>query len=521
VETPQTDKVADMNRALQLSRRQLLGGVAASALWPIAARHAVATEAPVPFSREMVIELARQRSQQEYTPRDTVPEDWRALTYDQYRDIRFPRDHALWADTDRSYNIDFFAPGLYFPRAVKVFSVEDGMARPVPFDLAMFDKGTLVPDLTKTAESLGFSGIRLRTDLGHPEYKTEFCVFQGASYFRAIGIGQTYGLSGRGLALNTADPEGEEFPEFIQFWLEAPGPDQTNMVVHALLDSPSVSGAYRFDISPGAASVMEVEATLFPRVALNNVGVGPLTSMFLYDQTNRSRFDDFRPAVHDTDGLMMLNGNGEMIWRPLANPLQLQISSFVDNNPRGFGLMQRARKLSDFADLEALYHNRPGLWVEPKGDWGPGAVTLVEIPTEEEIYDNIVAYWRPAEPMTAGSQVDLAYRLTWSAEAPVDRDLPRVLNTAMGKRAFAEGRVAVIDFEDSPLFDEGPDGIDVHTHSPHVEVSEGVLQRNPATGGLRLAFNFNPGERRHVELRAQLRKDGQNASEVWLYRWTA
>ncbi|WP_420557316.1 glucan biosynthesis protein [Roseovarius sp.] len=510
-----------MNRLLSLSRRQLLGGVAASALWPVAARQAAATDEPVPFSREIVIELARQRSQQDYTPRETVPEDWRALTYDQYRDIRFPRDHALWADTGRSYNIDFFAPGLYFPRAVKVFTVEDGMAHPVPFDLAMFDKGDLVPDLTKTGESLGFSGIRLRTDLGHPEYKTEFCVFQGASYFRAIGIGQTYGLSGRGLAVNTADPEGEEFPEFIQFWLEAPGPDQANMVVHALMDSPSVSGAYRFDITPGPASVMEVEATLFPRIELNNVGIGPLTSMFLYDQTNRSRFDDFRPAVHDTDGLLMLNGNGEMIWRPLANPSQLQVSSFGDTNPRGFGLMQRARKLSDFADLEALYHNRPGLWVEPKGDWGPGAVTLVEIPTEEEIYDNIVAYWRPANPMTAGSQVDLAYRLTWSADAPVHRDLPRVLNTAMGKRAFAEGRVVVIDFEDSPLFDEGPDAIDVHTFSPHVEVSEGVLQRNPSTGGLRLAFNFEPGERRHVELRAQLRKDGQNASEVWLYRWTA
>ena len=510
-----------MNRAFSLSRRQLLGGVAASALWPIATRHAAATDGPVPFSREMVIELARQRSQQDYTPRDTVPEDWRALTYDQYRDIRFPRDHALWADTDRSYNIDFFAPGLYFPRAVKVFSVEDGMAHPVTFDLAMFDKGDLVPDLTKTAESLGFSGIRLRTDLGHPEYKTEFCVFQGASYFRAIGIGQTYGLSGRGLALNTAGPEGEEFPEFIQFWLEAPGSDQENMVVHALMDSPSVSGAYRFDITPGAASVMEVEATLFPRVELNNVGVGPLTSMFLYDQTNRSRFDDFRPAVHDTDGLQMMNGNGEMIWRPLANPKQLQVSSFVDTNPRGFGLMQRARKRTDFSDLEALYHNRPGLWVEPKGDWGRGTVTRVEIPTQEEIYDNIVAYWRPADPMPAGQQVDLSYRLTWAAEAPVQGDMPRVLNTAMGKRAFGEGRVVVIDFEDNPLFDDGPDEIDMHIHSPQVEVSDGVLQRNPATGGLRLAFNFDPGERGHVELRAQLRKDGQNASEVWLYRWTA
>ncbi len=510
-----------MTAALPLSRRQLLGGVAASALVPSLAPGARAADGPVPFSRETVVDMAREMARQDYSPRPPVPEDWRALTYDQYRDIRFPREHALWADTDRSYNVDFFAPGLYFPRATKVFAVEDGMARPVPFDLAMFDKGDLVPELTKTAETLGFSGIRLRTDLGHPDYKTEFCVFQGASYFRAIGIGQTYGLSGRGLALNTADPEGEEFPDFIRFWLEAPGPDQTNMVVHALMDSPSVTGAYRFDITPGPDSVMDVEATLFPRVELDNVGIGPLTSMFLYDQTNRHRFDDFRPAVHDTDGLLMLNGNGEVIWRPLANPLQLQVSSFVDTSPRGFGLMQRARKLSDFADLEALYHNRPGLWVEPKGDWGRGAVTLVEIPTDEEVYDNIVAYWRPETPIAAGQQVDLAYRLTWTADAAVQGDLARVLNTAMGKRHFAEGRVVVIDFEDSPLFDEGPDAIDVHTHSPHVEVSEGVLQRNPSTGGLRLAFTFDPGERRHVELRAQLRKGGQNASEVWLYRWTA
>ncbi|MFN3208189.1 MAG: glucan biosynthesis protein [Roseovarius sp.] len=513
-----------MSPGHRLSRRQLLGGVAASALWPVMTGTASATDSAdtsAPFSRDMVIEAARELSLQEYTPREAVPEDWRALTYDQYRAIHFANDHALWADTNRSYNIDFFPPGLYFPRAVKVSVVEDGVVRPVPFDLEMFKKGDLVPELTRTADSLGFSGIRLRTDLGHPKYKTEFCVFQGASYFRAIGIGQTYGLSGRGLAIKTADPEGEEFPEFIHFWLEAPGPDQSNMVVHALMDSPSVTGAYRFDVTPGAASVMDVQATLFPRVELNNIGLGPLTSMFLYDQTNRSRFDDFRPAVHDTDGLLVVNGKGETIWRPLANPRDLQVSSFLDENPRGFGLMQRARKLSDFADLEALYHNRPGLWVEPKGDWGAGAVTLVEIPTGEEIYDNIVAYWRPSAPLPAGEQTDLAYRLTWAAEAPLPHELARVLNTAMGKRAFAEGRVVVIDFENSPFFDDGPETIDIHTYSPQIDVSEGVLQRNPATGGLRLAFNFDPGERQQVELRAQLRKDGQNVSEVWLYRWTA
>ena len=504
-----------------MTRRSLLGGVAAVALTPAIAPTFATAANSEPFNRDMVVDMARALSKEAYAPRPMVPKDWQELSYDQYRDIRFPRANALWAGTDRPYEVDFFAPGLYFPRATKVYTVENGASDAVPFTLDNFNKGKLVPDLTKTADTLGYSGLRLRTDLGHPEYKTEFCVFQGASYFRAIGNGLTYGLSGRGLAIKTGDPMGEEFPDFIKFWLEAPGSGQENIIVHALMDSPSVAGAYRFDISPGPDCVMDVEATLFPRVDLDNVGIGPLTSMFLFDETNRNRFDDFRPAVHDNDGLLMLNGNGELIWRPLANPVRLQISSFVDTNPRGFGLMQRARELEDYADLEALYHNRPGLWVEPKGDWGRGTVTLVEIPTDQEIFDNIVAYWRPSEPLQKGQKVDLAYRLTWGAVAPVPSNLPKVINTAMGKKHFGEGRVVVIDFEDNPLFDDGPEAIDVHTRSMHVDTSEGVLQRNPATGGLRLAFSFDPGERNHVELRAQLRKDGEMASEVWLYRWTA
>ncbi|MEM9497839.1 MAG: glucan biosynthesis protein G [Pseudomonadota bacterium] len=501
---------------MTLTRRALLTtGVAAVAALPLGPAFPDTV-----FSHDTVIALAETLSRKAYEPRPTVPQDWLDLTYDQYRDIRFPRPNGLWADTDRSYNVDFFAPGLYFPRAAKVHTVTDGVTQAVPFNLDLFDKGKLVPDLTKQDDALGYSGLRLRTDLGHPDGKTEFCVFQGASYFRAIGIGQTYGLSARGLALRTGDPAGEEFPDFVQFWLEAPDAAQENIVLHALMDSPSVSGAYRFDIRPGPQAVMDVSATLFPRVDLDNVGLGPLTSMFLFDQTNRVRFDDFRPAVHDSDGLLMWNGNGEMIWRPLANPARLQISSFVDNNPRGFGLMQRARGLSDFADLEALYHNRPGVWVEPRGDWGKGTVTLVEIPTDKEIYDNIVAYWRPADPLPAGQRTSLSYRLNWCAEAPVANDLPRVVNSAMGAHVFGEGRLAVIDFEEHPLFDDGPDSLVVHTHSPHVETSDGVLQRNPATGGLRLVFSFDPKDRNHVELRAQLRKDGAQASEVWLYRWT-
>ncbi|MDE4172836.1 glucan biosynthesis protein G [Phaeobacter sp. PT47_59] len=501
-----------------LSRRSVLGGVSALALSALAGP-GLAMGGAVPFHPDHVVERARLLAQMRYRQRPKVPQDWLDLTYEDYQTRWFRSRDALWSTTARSYNVDFFLPGLYFPHAVQMHSVAQGLSQPIAFDLSLFDKTDKAPELS-TEGALGYSGFRLRTELSEPGKKNEFCVFQGASYFRAIGIGQTYGLSARGLALNTADPEGEEFPEFTEFWLEAPAPGQREMVVHALMDSPSVTGAYRFTIQPGSPCVMEVEARLFARKELSHVGLAPLTSMFLFNRTNRSRFDDFRPAVHDSDGLLIQNGQGETLWRPLANPTRLQVSSFVDENPRGFGLMQRSRDLADFADLEAHYENRPSLWVEPKGDWGKGAVTLVEIPADKEIYDNIVAYWRPQTPYPAGSELRLDYRLTWGTGP--DLPLPRVIDSASGARIFGTpGRIMTVDFEDHPMLAGDPDALDVTLTSAHVELSQGVLQRNPATGGLRLAFSFDPGSRDHVELRAQLRRDGAPASEVWLYRWTA
>ena len=498
-----------------ISRRAVLAGLGAmpvaTVVCPVLAGEA--------FSHQTVIDKARALAAADYAPRPTVPEDWINLTYDQYRKIWFRTADALWSQTDRSFNVDFFHPGLYFPRPVQVNTVEGGRADHFAFDYDLFDKTDKVPPLTLD-DSLGYSGLRLRREFDQPGIKEEFAVFQGASYFRAIGQGQIYGLSARGLALKTGDPTGEEFPEFIEYWLEAPAPDQEAFVLHALLDSPSVAGAYRFTITPGPSCVMEVEATLFPRVALGHVGLAPLTSMFKFDETNRHRFDDFRPAVHDTDGLLIQNGAGETLWRPLANPRRLQISAFSDTAPRGFGLMQRARRQSDFADLEALYHRRPGLWVEPQGDWGRGSVTLVEIPTDKEIYDNIVAYWRPARAVPAGEALSLAYRLTWGKAAPLAPDLPRVINTRLGKDAFNPGNIVTIDFGAHPMFEEGPDALTIHIQSAQVETTPGILQRNPETGGVRLGFRFDPGDLDLVELRAQLRKDGKMASEVWLYRWT-
>ncbi len=507
----------------RLKRRSfLLSALASTSV--LALPKATLAHATSPFSFEGLKTRARELASTAYRARAKVPQDWLDLSYDEYRNRWFKVEKALWADSNRSYNVDFFLPGLYFPHAIQINEVVDGLAAPVPFDLSLFKRGDIAPELS-TEGHLGYSGFRLRTE--HPGapvkqklVKTEFCVFQGASYFRAIADWSAYGLSARGLALKTGDVEGEEFPEFIEFWLEAPAEGQKNMIVHALMDSPSVTGAYRFDITPGENCVMEITAALFAREELTHVGIAPLTSMFLYDETNRARFDDFRPAVHDSEGLLIKNGNGEVLWRPLANPVHLQVSSFVDNGPQGFGLMQRARKLSNYADLEANYHLRPSLWVEPKDNWGKGSVTLVEIPADKEIYDNIVAYWRPHTPYTAGDEIDLNYRLTWGHEP--DMGLALVKNTASGAKIFGDpGRIFTIDYEAHPLLEGDPDDFDVFVSSPHIELSEGVLQRNPETGGLRLAFSFDPGSRDHVELRAQLRKDGAPASEVWLYRWSA
>ncbi|WP_121062158.1 glucan biosynthesis protein [Chachezhania antarctica] len=504
---------------MTVTRRVFMAALAAAAAQPAFSRRAHAEGEP--FSHEQVIALAEALSKKRYKARPMVPEAWQTLTYDQYRAMQFDTKKAMWRESPSSYEVDFFAPGLYFPRSVQVFEVMNGMALPVPFEMDKFKiyDHVALPDLP-VDETLGYSGLRLRTFLDVPGKKTEYAVFQGASYFRAIGVGQTYGLSARGLALNTGDPEGEEFPDFTHFWIERPDAEQRDVVVHALLDSPSVSGAYRFDISPGEAAVIDIQATLFPREDLEHVGIAPLTSMFLFDEKDRSRFDDFRPAVHDSDGLLMKNGVGETIWRPLSNPRELQVSSFVDENPKGFGLMQRARDLDDFADFEALYHNRPSLWVEPMGDWGAGVVRLVEIPADREIYDNIVAYWRPTEPLAAGSRTDLSYRLTWGRKAPGEGGLPRVANTLMG-RDFDGKQLAVIEFEPHPMHEGDLEDIDIHVSSPHIELNPPILQRNPVTGGLRLAFSYEPGDRTAAEMRAQLRRNGENISEIWLYRWTS
>ncbi|MGX0875739.1 glucans biosynthesis protein [Roseovarius sp. MBR-154] len=499
-------------------RRDVLKSFGAFALWPGLAQAGSGT----PFSEEALLDLAREVSAKPYAERPTVPEAWRNLTYDQYRAIRFDTDQAIWAGTDTTLEFDVFPPGLYFPRAVEVNLVENGQTRRLDFDLSLYEKHEIVPDLP-TEGDLGYSGIRLRAELEKPGIFQEYAVFQGASYFRVIARDLVYGLSARGLAVNTGAPEGEEFPDFTRFWIEKPDAGVSTHKVHALMESPSVTGLFHFTLRPdGVETEVDVRCTLMPRVPLENVGIAPLTSMFYFDATNRHRFDDFRAGVHDSDGLSILNGNGEKLWRPLGNPRDLQISSFVDNNPQGFGLAQRSRAYSDFHDLEAHYHERPSLWITPGEEWGRGAITLVEIPTDKEIYDNIVVFWRPREPLADGAEHSFSYAMTWTGGIEEKKPVAQVIETRIG-RGFPNDmrKVVTIDFAPHDALPETYDDLVVYVYSSRLEIAGGFVQRNPETGGPRLAFSFDPGEVTAAEIRAQLFHEGRGVSEVWLYRWTA
>jgi len=470
-----------------------------------------------PFDRSVLearaADLARRKHVQPARPEASGLD---RLSYDQYRAIRFKRSASIWARENRMFSLDLFYPGFIFDTPVNVNLVAGKVARRVLFTNDVFEYGPDVPVIEKR-DGLGYSGFRVRAPVNKPDYPDEFLVFQGASYFRAVARDQVYGISARGLAVRTARPEGEEFPAFTDFWIERPALGADRIVIHALLQSRSVVGAYTFTARAGEEVVIDVDVTLFPRVDLTAFGIAPLTSMFLFDATNRARFDDFRNAVHDSDGLLILNGRNERLWRPLANPRTLQVSSFLDDSPKGFGLVQRKRRFGDFEDAEALYDRRPSAWVEPMGAWGPGHVELVEIPTDLEINDNIVSYWQPRRPLAAGRKAKFAYRLRFTAE-PLDAALARVVSTRIGQALQSDSqRSFVIDFQGT-----GPVPRDlalrVSTSTGKVLAPRG--QFVPQSGVYRVSFELDPGRAALAELRAEVLSKGRPWGETWIYRWT-
>jgi glucans biosynthesis protein len=483
-----------------------------------------------PFTFASVQRLAQERASQPYRNRSTkLPEALAKLSYDQYRDIRFRRASALWYDR-ALFEVQFFHRGFNFDHRVNIFEVSPAGVRVVPYNPQMFEFGPLVPKTvaTRLPAGLGFAGLRVHYPLNTPAYKDELIVFLGASYFRVLGRNQVYGLSARGLAIDTATAAGEEFPYFTDFWLVRPDPQQRTLTIYALLDSPSVTGAYQFEVRPGTSTQVQVNAELYPRKAIQKLGIAPLTSMFLYgENSNPRRFDDFRPEVHDSDGLMSQTGAGEWLWRPLTNPQkELRVNRFMDQHPHGFGLIQRDRNFDHYQDNESRFERRPSYYVEPLGDWAKGGVELVEIPTDEEIHDNIVSYWVPEAPVQPGKRLAFSYLLsayTGSAQWPPGG---RVIATRFGRvfsgTAVVQGtRRIVIDFAGGDLDSlNAAQPVQAAVSANGGNIDAVTVERLPANGVWRVALRLKPNGDKPVDLRCYLTLYGEALTETWTYQWS-
>src|SRR5450631_1092585 len=470
------------------------------------------------FNFDTLLADAKRKAATSYSPQhSTLPAALDKLSPEQYRSIHFNADAGIWRTEKLPFRIELLRSGYNLQTAVTVSIVEDGMAQDLVATPAMFQMSTPFPaQLGKV--SLPLSGFRVRSRINSNKIWDEFLVFQGASYFRAVAKSLLYGLSARGLAINTAEPSGEEFPLFTHFWIEKPGARANAIVIYALLESESTTGAYRFTVQPGVETSTDVDLTLFPRTEMRVAGIAPLTSMFLFDETNRGHLDDYRPEVHDSDGLQIAAASGEQIFRPLANPIKLQVSTFTTQQPKGFGLVQRSRQQSDFQDFDAQYERRPSAWIEPKGDWGPGSVELVEIPSGRESNDNIVVFWRPAQSLMPGHPAHFAYRIIWSAEPAQPKSLGKTVATRSGASIDGKRRVFLLDFIGAG---EKVDGLRLDLTASAGRIANAVVMSNGALHGLRASFELDPRDAELIELRLRIMRGDRPVTETWLYRWTA
>lgn len=472
-----------------------------------------------PFSFQAVQYAARALAQKPYAAVTApLPDVFTSnISLDDFNAIRLRRDAYVWKDDPAGFLIEPLHRGFVFSAPVTLHVVENGTIRRLQYQAGNFDFGKLkVPEIKG---DLGFSGFRIH--LADMKGLEDAAVFQGASFFRARARWQNYGLIARALAIRTAEARGEEFPFFRAFWIEKPAAGSGAIVVNALADSESAAAAFRFTIRPGDATIIDTEATLYARAAIDHVGFAPMQGTFLFGANSRRTTDDIRPAVREIEGLEMFNGHGEWLWRPVQNPDGLQISAFVDENPQGFGLMQRNREPTSYYDNEGRWETRPSLWIEPIGDWGQGTVQLVEIPSDSEMNDNIIGYWRPRGTVPAGREIEIAYRQFWCWSLPEKARLATVTSTRIG-RASSRSRRILVAFEGDQFKTPLPKAqVKTELSAAPGTLSNVRTYQDTDRKSFQVVFDFDPAGAGASEMRMQLQVDGKPISETWLYRWTA
>jgi glucans biosynthesis protein len=514
-----------------INRRTLLAGfiAASSGVGPAVAQQNVDAAKPQgSFGYEDVVKRARDLAG---APFDAVlpslPDSIAHLDFDAWRDIRFKADKLL-LDGGGPFRLELFHLGHLYKRPVTVNVLRDGLSLPIPYAANLFDYGRNKIDGALPI-NLGFAGFRLHYPLNAPHVMDEVVAFLGASYYRFLGRGQRYGLSARGLAIGAG--EQEEFPFFREFWIESPAAGAERAVVHGLLDGESATGAFRFEIYPGVDTAVEVTVTLFARRAIATLGMSPLSSMFLAGKNDHRFDDDFRSELHDSDGMLVHTGAGEWIWRPLSNPTQPAISTFLDKDMRGFGLLQRDRSFEHYQDLDLAYELRPSYWIEPREAWGEGQVNLVELPTGDETNDNIVAAWTPKEAIAAGRMLTYGYRITalmndarltpGARAISTYRTRPHALGSA---EALAPGSTRfLIDFSGGDLsyFLSDPTLVEIVPTTSAGHITRSFLAPNSHVRGFRAAIDVQIDPGQSCDLRVFLKGANRALTETWTFPWRA
>lgn len=480
------------------------------------------------FTFENVIREAESMARGKYlsavpvVPRE-VRDQLRQLNYDQVRGIRWKDERTLWRREGLPFQVKFFHLGGLFDRSVEIYEIENHQnGRLLRFSPDFFNYGNSSLDPAKL-EGLGYSGFRVHHPINKPDALDEVLVFQGASYFRALPRDLIYGLSARGLAIDTINNKKrkEEFPVFTRFWLKKPDRYARHMTIYALLESKSVTGAYQFDVEPGVETRIHVRAVLFFREKGVNVGYAPLTSMFWFGENTSNTFGDFRPEVHDSDGLLMHTAADEWIWRPLSWSRQMQVNVFAADQSKGFGLLQRDRDFNHYQDLEALYHKRPSLWIQPIRGFDKGSVKLLQLPTDNEYADNVAVMWTPTESPPPLQPVQIEYVMRWFGEA---EDLPptgRCVWTRVDKQDVSNERHFFLDFAGGGLDKLKPGelpGVDVA--SPTGIITDTKVEWNDYNQSWRVGFHVTNNEKnKPVEITCRLKAGNEVATETWSYTW--
>lgn len=494
---------------------------------------------PVQVTFDYVAKKAEERARKPFhSPRADLPAVLRQdnLDYDKYREIEFIREKALWFSNNVPFRIEFFHPGYLYQEPVHISEFALKQLEPIPFRTNFFNYRSLKIQKQIPTET-GYAGFRVLHPLNETNKWDEIGSFLGASYFRVLGKGQRYGLSARGLAIDCGGNGPEEFPIFTDWWLGKPKTNESQLRLFAILDSVSCAGAYEFLIRPGENTIVDVEAVLYfretnlvaavdaQRKPIQTIGLAPLTSMFWFGKSSERRFNDYRPEVHDSDGLLMQMENGERLWRPLVNGSAMRHQQFATKNIRGFGLLQRERNFAAYQDQFNYYHLTPSVWVQPHGDWGEGEVHLVELNTHYEGLDNIVAFWNPKTLPPPMQPLRFGYTLNWTREADIQFSPDRAISTRVGLDSRnAENHQFVIDFEGPKLAallsSETPKA--VANCSDGGDIVESQVFYNPIGHSWRVVIKFKPKEdnKSPVDLRCTLQQKGENISETWTYHWT-